>query len=249
MKKLAKKTYIVTFIIVSILLLIVGTLSVKAAETVTYDATEWQTFNRTKEEIGKEYSKAMGYNTTYRDGVSSTYYKIPASTENPYEPGELTQDTHTVMTNMVNYYRWLIGANPLTVVSQHSHSLQAGALVRNFQFDHQVKDEKKPDDMDYDLWNEGAHCGHNIIAMNYTPRGAITGWINEGYSLTYNKFDTLGHRSALIASKFKNVQFGYAGSVAIGVDDNSSGYNSRDLAYYAFPAPGYMPYNNNQLGV
>ncbi len=147
------------------------------------------------------------------------------------------------MTDMTNYYRWLIGARPLSVTSEHSDALQAGALIRNFDFNHIVKDSLKPEDMSQDLWDKGAHCGHNILAYDSTPQGAISSWIEEGYKLFSGTFDQIGHRAALLLSKWNNVQFGYSGNVAIGTDTvrTSSDYNQKDLAYYAYPAPGYMP--------
>ena len=87
------------------------------------------------------------------------------------------------MTAMTNFYRWLSGLNSLKNSSTHSDSLQVQALVRNFEFSHWVSDSSKPADMSDEMWNAGAPCRHNILARGYTPQGAITGWMNEGYSL------------------------------------------------------------------
>ena len=243
MKRCSKEIQVLTFILIVVLLILIGTLTVKAIDVpVVYDGNQLTTFkNRTKEEIGLQYSNSMGYDTTYRDDDSNTWYEEKASTQYPYNPGKLTSDTHKVMTDTVNYFRWLVGAKPLSVVSQHSDALQAGALVRNKQFEHEVT-IPKPDDMDQDLWNLGVGADHNILARFSTPRGAITSWLNEGYSLYSEEFGVIGHRTTLIDSNTSNLQFGYAGSIAIGNQVASS--NKTNLPYYAFPAPGYMPLNH-----
>ncbi len=215
--------------------------NVNADGLVTYNANEWDTFkNRTKEEIGKQYQIATNTGSTYRDGDSSTYYKVAPSLSSPYVAGELTDDTHQAMTAMTNYYRWLIGVNSFTSVSSHSDDLQAGALIRNWDFAHSVSSSNKPEDMDDSLWEQGASAAHNILAMGYTPRGSITAWLNEGYNLSSETFDTLGHRTALLAQNRGGVTFGYSGSIAIGL---ASSGNTSTLPYYAFPAAGLMPYN------
>ncbi len=211
------------------------------AEEFSTNANEWSVFKtRTKEEIKSRYETALDAGS-YKDGSTSTYYKVAPSLKETYIAGELTSDTHTAMTKMSNYYRYLIGADPLKVTSVHSEELQAGALIRNWDFNHTVDDSKKPSDMDQELWDLGANANHNILAYNYTPRGAITGWLNEGYSLTSQKFDTIGHRQAILSSTRSNLQFGYAGNIAIGLMKESK--NESKNPFYAFPAPGYMPNN------
>lgn len=113
------------------------------------------------------------------------------------------------------------------------------ALVRNFEFSHWVSDSSKPADMSDEMWNAGAPCRHNILARGYTPQGAITGWMNEGYSLRSQSWDTTGHRYALIEASLSDVQYGFSGGIAIGAGVASG--NTSDLPFSAFPAPGYMP--------
>ena len=134
-----------------------------------------------------------------------------------------------------------MGVPELTTVSTHSDSLQAQALDRNFEFAHFIQNSSKPEDMSDELWAAGFECTHNILAMGYTPQGAITGWMNEGYSLSNEKWDTLGHRYALIGADHSNIQFGYSGRVAIG--KNVSDQSDFQTPFTAFPAPGYMPTN------
>ncbi len=89
------------------------------------------------------------------------------------------------------------------------------------------------------MWNAGAPCRHNILARGYTPQGAITGWMNEGYSLRSQSWDTTGHRYALIEASLSDVQYGFSGGIAIGAGVASG--NTSDLPFSAFPAPGYTP--------
>lgn len=211
-----------------------------SGDTIVYDADEMEPFkSRTLKEVADEYAKTRYAGATYSNSDSSTWYQEPCSTSAPYAAGVLTQDTHTTMTAMTNFYRWLSGLNSLKNSSTHSDSLQVQALVRNFEFSHWVSDSSKPADMSDEMWNAGAPCRHNILARGYTPQGAITGWMNEGYSLRSQSWDTTGHRYALIEASLSDVQYGFSGGIAIGAGVASG--NTSDLPFSAFPAPGYMP--------
>ena len=210
-------------------------------DAVVYDAADYAPFKgRTREEVAQRYSDALYAGASYSDSDSSTWYEVPASTQNPYNAGKLTQDTHTSMTAMLNFYRWLVGAKEVTKDSTHSDSLQAQALDRNFEFAHVISNESKPADMPQEIWDAGFQLDHNVLASGYSPQGAITGWLNEGYSLSQGTWDTLGHRMLLLDFRWSDIQFGYSGRVAVGkdiADDNTP----NDLPFAAFPAPGYMP--------
>ena len=209
-------------------------------ELVTYDAAEFASFQgRTKEDVGRRYGEAMYAGESYINGDSSTYYEEAYSLENPYAAGKLTVDTHNTMTAMTNFYRWLVGVKPLQAVSEHSDKLQAEALVRNFEFNHTISDSSKPEDMTQDFWDYGAKDYlHTILARYSTPQNSITSWMNEGYSRSYG-WDTVGHRYALIGATVSDVQFGYAGSIAVGEEKAYDNTMGNPLS--AFPAPGYMP--------
>lgn len=247
MMKVKNRRFLTAFLCFSLTLGILGvfpteTQAEEANNTVIYDAAEISPFNnRTLQEVADRYAAARYAGETYSDGDSSSYYSVPASTEAPYAAGILTEDTHKAMTAMTNFYRWLVGVPGLETVSVHSGSLQAQALDRNFEFDHVIHNSSKPEDMDQELWDQGFLCTHNILARGYTPQSAITGWMNEGYSTYTQSWDTIGHRYALIEGNISDVQFGYSGSIAIGV---MAGYeNTMEIPFAAFPAPGYMPDN------
>lgn len=66
--------------------------------------------------------------------------------------------------------------------------------------------------------------------------------MNEGYNLKTKSWDTLGHRYALIAPQYSNIQFGYCGHVTIG--KNCESKNPRQTEpFSAYPQAGYMPSN------
>lgn len=211
-----------------------------SGQEVIYDAAQLETFkNRTFQDVVNHYSNARLAGESYLNRNRDSWYQVPSSTSAPYAAGVLTEDTHKAMTAMADFYRWLVGVQPLKNASHHSDSLQAQALVRNFEFNHYISSTSKPSDMSDDLWNYGAPCRHNILARGYTPQGAITGWMNEGYSLSGKTWDTVGHRFALIGSSVSDLQFGYSGYIAIG--DEASFENKMTEPFAAFPAPGYMP--------
>lgn len=198
-----------------------------------YNLNDYGDFSsRTQSEVAEKYYAALKTKTT-------SYYSSTPSTKAPYSVGSLNEETSKSITNMLNFYRWLVGVSDVPT-SVNSEELQAGALIRNFHFAHGVDISKKPSDMSDSLWNQGAECSHNILSMGYTPQGAITGYLNEGYNLSSSSWTTIGHRAMLLSYKTKTVDFGYVGSVGIGkrtVNSNAS----TSLPFVAFPAPGYVP--------
>ena len=233
---------LIILLISIILLSTVGIVSiVKATSYKGYDANQWDVFkDRTKDEIGHEYTVAYNAGETYVDTDSSTYYSRTPSLTAPYDGGELTQDTLNAVEAKINYFRYLVGLEPLKTKLTSSDELQIGALVRNEYFDHNISGETKLDGMSDEMWQTAVACKHNVLAQGYTPQGAIEGWMDEGYVYNWGQFDTIGHRMTVIGQKVGEFKFGYAGSVAIGGDTSS---NSTDMPYTAYPAPGYMPLN------
>lgn len=212
-----------------------------SSDVVVYNLNNTDTFrSRTEKSVAQKYFEAKGKGKTYNDYNEKSYYSVQASVKAPYNEGKLTNDTLLAMQSMTDYYRWLVGVEPLKKKCVQSPSLQYQALDRNFEFNHDISYSSKPADMSKELWDKGYECRHNILAWNYTPQGAITGWMNEGYNKYYNAWDTLGHRFALIEPEISEVQFGYVGNIAVGV---CSGYDngSQKEIISAFPSPGYFP--------
>lgn len=237
-----KQIYKLSTIILFMMLLMVAPVKVYGANVVTYDYKDTIFGQRTEKDIAAEYSKAKNAGETYVDGNSSTYYTVPASIEAPYNQGVLTDDTLASMEAMTNFYRYLTGAQPLKEKCVQNESLQYQALDRNFQFDHFISNNSKPEDMDDELWEKGFKLDHNILALYSTPWGSITSWMNEGYRPSIGAWDTVGHRMALITPTYSSVQFGYSGYVAIGKICERKNDNYSE-PFSAFPAAGYMPNN------
>ena len=215
--------------------------SADAADVTVFDGDIMADFaSRTPETVAQKYTDAFYAGKSYVDGNSATYYSVAASTENPYNEGVLTDDTLLGMQEMTNFYRWLVGSKPLTSTCEQTPSLQYQALDRNFEFNHNISQSSKPADMSQELWDKGFECKHNILAWGYTPLGAVTGWMNEGYSLSSGSWGALGHRVALIHPDHIEQQFGYCGIIGIGAYSYDTSVSSRN-PFYAFPAPGYNP--------
>ncbi len=239
--------YIYTFIFVTFFAL---AWSVSASAVVNYTDENTEFSQRTKEQVAAHYSAGKYAGDSYEDGNSNTYYKSPASVSSPYYQGILSDDTLRAMQGMTEFYRWLTGVDGLTEDCVQNESLQYQALDRYFEFNHVISNSSKPADMPQALWDLGFECDHNILAWNYTPQGAVTGWMNEGYNLENGSWDTYGHRYALVRPKNVVQQFGYCGNIAIGKYTQKNGHNYHE-AFSAFPAAGYMPkglVNANECG-
>ena len=219
------------------LCLLAGMIPAASAAEI-YDASQMGGFRRTKEQVAVKYNEAIAAGGGYLDYDSGTWYSRAPSLSAPYDQGVLRQDTLDAMIAMTNYLRWLSGVEPLQQGAVNSDAMQRGALIRNYDFNHNVSDSNRPGDMDPEFWDSGK-VWHNIIAMGYHPRGSIVGWCNEGYNLNSGSWDTVGHRYCLIASDISAVEFGYAGRVAIG--QYTASENRMQNPFAAFPAPGPVP--------
>lgn len=238
-KKCGKLTMLMAFTAFFVFAL---TCSAFAAETdpVIYDADEFSNLSgRTQADVMEKYTQAQAEGTTYINSSMASYYDVPASISAPYAAGVLTSDTLKAMKGMTNFYRWLIGVNDLSVNTTSDASLQAQALDRNYQFDHDISNSSKPADMDDDLWQQGFECDHNILASGFTPAGAVTGWMNEGYRISDGTWNTVGHRTAILTAGYQSISYGFSGYVAIGKCGPRG--NAFTNAFATFPAAGYMP--------
>lgn len=203
----------------------VYTVNPKESNIVVYDANKSSVFRRSESEINSKYNDAQnvaGYSNYNRDN----WYTTKSSTQKPYKSGVLKASTLEAMGRMSNFYRYLVGVKNFKYNTKNNSELQDGALVRNFEFNHFLSPSSKPKDMEQKLWDRGAAAAHNIIAMGYTPQGAITGWMNEGYSLSSKKWDTVGHRYAIAGASRAGIEYGYSGNVGIGHNVGNGGYIS-----------------------
>ncbi len=207
---------------------------------ILYDADTEELFvSRTMQEIADEYSAALYAIESYDNSDNSTWYSSVPSFGGYYDPGMITTDTHEAMIAMTNFYRWLIGVQPVTGNMEDTPALQACALIRNYDFNHFVRDEYKPADMPDELWAYGAEVNHSILASGYTPQGSITGWMNEGYLIESDTWESIGHRATLTKMSLSQIAFGHCGNITAGVGVKYK--NDRVLPFTSFPSPGYMP--------
>lgn len=243
----SKKIFRYLFFVLTLVLSCFVAMDVYADDVVVYNANTWSTFSqRTKEDIGEQYSIARAVGASYDNNNSDSWYDVKPSTTSPYVSGVITQDTHDSMIAMTNFYRWLVGVKPLVSGSTNNDQLQLEALIRNYSWGHYVDNSKKPADMPDEMWTQGSKITHNILASGYTPRGVITGWLDEGYDKYSGTFDTVGHRMALIGGTVSKLNYGFSSRIAIGAINSNS--NSYTQPYNAFPAPGYMPTESLSAG-
>lgn len=251
--KMRRKIMALLLVLVMIVVVLpLPVLNVKGADNII-NLNELAPFKgRTKQEVAAKYQNVK-INEYYDYGTNEDYYKEKPSLVAPYAGGELKEEVHQAMSDMVNYYRWLAGVDKYEQRSVHSERLQAGAVIQNLYLKAEGKlthnlatDWSKPDNMDQYFWNIGAYANHNIIAYNYTPQGAIEGWFNEGYNIENKSFDTIGHRKALLSYTTTGADFGYAGDIAYGLIKSQG---TTDLPCAAYPAPGAYPSNNIEPNV
>ena len=204
--------------------------------TVVYDLDQMEPFRgRTRDEVVNRFRSAYFAGAEQR---KDSYYTRKASIKNPYDPGELNEGTLTQMYEATNFLRWLCGSTQLEEKCVNSDVLQAGALVRLFDFNHSVSKSRKPADMDDVLWDKGADAPHTIIAIGYTPYGSVIGWTNEGYDLSSNRWNTLGHRHYVVHGSYRSIQYGWVEGSAIGCPEGSA---DTYPDFTAFPGPGPFP--------
>lgn len=250
------KKFVSIYLTILIILFQILTVKSYAAEIEIINLNNLDLFkNRTADEVATEYYKIFKPEY-YATDMASDKYPIfkdgkTASISAPYQAGEMNEKVHQSMTDMANYYRWLVGVSKFnTGSSVHREDLQTMAVIealyfkKTNQLSHNLyKDFIKPDDMDDNFWNIGKNVPHNIATIGYFPQKSIEGFFYEGYNLKRKIFDTIGHRWTLLSQSSTNgFDFAYTNGVIIGsYKNNSSGDGRTDMPIVAFPAPGYNP--------
>ncbi len=242
----------------SVLTSISGGITSEAAGYTTYVPSDKIT-SRSIDEIVGEYNRALYENASYIDGREETYFSREPVLTAPYDAGKLSDATHGAMTNMTNFYRWLMGNEYLIRNSEHSDELQTAALVRTFSHEHTLGGEvTKPEDMSDEMWEMGWNARHSNLADGHSPQEAISAWINEGYNITQESWDArtlVSHRAMLLKAYIKEIDFAYCQAY---VDPSNPENNRTDVAvchtkdvpridremtqdFSVYPVPGYMP--------
>lgn len=245
MRYLKKVFSIFLALVLSITMLSSYVMTLKADNNVI-NLNELEPFKgRTKEEVTKKYFTVKKDKYYYYE-ENNNYYEITPSIVAPYDGGKLNTEVHQAMTDMTNYYRWLLGVNPYQTVSSHDKSLQEFAVIETLyrnatgglsHFPGNSSIWTKPTDMTDEFW-QSAFTDNNIIAYYSGPQGAIEQWFDEGYNSQIGKFNVTGHRNMLLSYQTTGMTFAYADRMAIGRQSDGGTMN---LPCTAFPAPGYFP--------
>ncbi len=207
--------------------------------------------SRSMQDIADKYSEALYAAEGYNNSNPNTWYSEIPSLEAPYSPGMISEDARTSILAMTNFYRWLMGLNPVKENTENIESLQLSALIRNFDYNHFVDIENKPADMFDDMWNDGANCAPNIL-NNSTPQRAPTSWMNEGCIIfevdeetgvlfETEQIKTVAHRSLITSIDLEEITFAQCGNVTAGTHKKNDVLHDKTIEFVAYPCPGYMP--------
>ena len=199
MRYLKKVFSIFLALVLSISMLSSYVMTLKADNNVI-NLNELEPFKgRTKEEVIQKYLEVLKeeYYFFWGDNNFNDYYSETPSCVAPYNGGKLKDEVHQAMTDMTNYYRWLLGVNPYQTVSSHHKSLQEFAVIENLYIKkvgnlshHPTTDGKfeKPGDMSEEFWSSGATL-NNIIAAGSVVTKSFLG---EGYVIGGNPAKVIG---------------------------------------------------------
>lgn len=240
--------FLVTFAIICISFVSTGS-AAWASETINLN--ELAPFkNRTLEEVATRYYKILKPSYYYAGKSNKDYYLVQPSVKYPYSGGQLKHDAHQAITDMRNYYRWVMGVSYSNEVSEHDPALQKASVIEYLYFQenhnlthHLYENFTKPADMSDDFWNIGAHTPNVIVAGGFRPQGSIEGFFHEGYDTSSKQFDTIGHRFVLLSKTTVNkLNFGFANLITMAnFGGSTGGSGTTDLPIVAFPAPGFFP--------
>lgn len=207
----------------------------------------------TKKEIVQKMNDVIKYNYN-----NSEYAQVP-STKAPYSAGSLQSGVIQDTLRNINFYRWLVGLNPVTAKYDKMERNQKGAVVlaANRVLSHTPT---KPADMDEDFYNEGyAGCyfgatpgdyysGNVALDASIMPR-IVDGYISDLYNANTSN-GAVGHRNSILDPLAYSASFGKAGSYS-----TLSMYYALSIAQYnslsqnefviqpftAYPSSGYFP--------
>lgn len=204
----------------------------------------------TKADIRKKYQQTMpkfNYNTSI--------YKVTPSWKAPFKEGSLKDQVVKDTLNTLNYNRWLIGTNEITVNTNKMARSQKGAVISkaNNEISHTPKkpsgmtDEfyKEAYDGCYAKYEEGDTYSGNVSYGDRKPYEAIRGFINDLNNISYGS--ATGHRQSMLDPKATQISFGQCEEYSTA----SIYYNPNKKlteSYYAFPPAGYFPSQEMQIG-
>lgn len=213
-------------------------------KNITY--TDHISSTRTKEDIANKWiEKEAKYDYT------KSIFKTNPSYVNPYAEGELQEQVITDTLNRINFSRWLIGVDELTLNSEKMSRNQKGAVLLQ-SLDELTHYPDQPSDMSDEFYNEAydacngangeyvySNCGYSS-GKNYNGISAVEGFISDISNVTWGS--ATGHRQSFLSPKTYSTSFGISdnySTVTMYYDPNTDLTNKEK--YYAYPSAGYFP--------
>lgn len=180
-----------------------------------------QVNTHSQEEI-KDLFKTVGLNLAQ----SIDYEQAPSSTD-PFSAGQLSEETITQATGLLNLYRYVAGLDASVIPNaEYGEQSQAAALLMAADEDMSHGGLARPEGMSDELYELGsAGCARSNIAAGYfTLQDAIMGWVDDSSS---NNIASVGHRRWILNPVMGQTGFGAVSAAA-------SAYRSMYSAMYAF---------------
>lgn len=221
---------------------------------VTYDMDSLSTSAKhTKEEIAQRYTRLQNAIVSEADFMK-TAPSIPArevTTNCVFAGGQMNDASHQFLTELVNYYRYLIGVPEFSQNSVHSDSLQAAAVVRFYNPTINPAFSGVHSQMPSSFFELGTRDSINVFSQilnagSYSSMAEVGiryGLINVGIatdsSTKQNYVSNIQTRQELLSYKVQGMNFGYVSNSLVGLATGKNG-SATDYAYM-FPSAGYFP--------
>ena len=194
----------------------------------------------TKKEIIQKMNDIIKYN------YNNSEYAVNPSIKAPYAAGSLQQGVIQDTLRSINFYRWLVGLNPVTVKYDKMERNQKGAVVlaANRVLSHTPT---KPADMDEAFYQEayagcyfgatpGDYYSGNVSLDSSIMPKIIDGYISDIYNANTSN-GAVGHRNSILDPLAYSASFGKAGS-----------YSTLSV-YYALSIAQYNSFSQNEFVV
>lgn len=215
---------------------------------ITY--SEHSTTKHSIQDIVSKYKQ-----TAPKYDYNTSIYEATPSWRTPYSAGSLRKQVITDTLNTLNYNRWLVGVDEISVNDAKMERNQKGAVISkaNGTISHYPS---QPSDMPDDFyseaydgcnakWEEGDIYSGNVSYGDSIPYEAIRGFISDINNITYGS--ATGHRQSMLDPKATAISFGQCeeySTVSIYYDDSKL----TEQKYYAFPSAGYFPNTEMVVG-
>lgn len=207
--------------------------------------TDQATSNHTIEDI------VAKYNRTKEKYIGTDIYTVNPSYTEPYKAGILKDEVIGDGLNKINYYRWLVGLDNITLNNDKMSRNQKGAVILKAN-NYLTHTPSKPQGMDDDFYKEGYYGCYtrnvegdsysgNVGVGDSTPAKSIEGYISDIYNVSFDS--ATGHRQSMLDPYATAVSFGHCynyNTTSIYYKLNASADTLKEN-YYSYPAKGNFP--------